>query len=135
MCPPLSCCHARHAGPLPTLLYHLQRLLLASAGNEQGQPEPLTATQRRHLPARLHALWHQALSGDGRQRPGACPALVEHVLPALLAEPCCCQAVRERVSLAEALGRGFRGSRRWARRAARLRLRVAASRLRLRVSA
>lgn len=106
MCPPLSCCYRRHAGPLPTLLYYLVRLLCAAEAGE------LSETQRRSLPGRLDALW-AACYTRRRLRPGYCPPLAELLLPSLLEHDCCRQAVRRLVPLDEALHRSFRVSR-WA---------------------
>jgi hypothetical protein len=100
MCPPLSCCHWRHRGPLPTALYQLARLLLAA-------PAELPVPQRPALEPRLDALWDQLEDQVARRlSPGAAPAVTGELLAVLLQDDCCRQALRRSVPLAEALGPG-----------------------------
>ncbi|MVN77722.1 hypothetical protein GO988_15420 [Hymenobacter sp. HMF4947] len=101
MCPTFSCCHPRRASLLSTQLHCLVRLLLAS-GTPELRPEPAG------LSARLDALW---LRTHGLMQTSYCVSaarareLTENALSALLSQECCCQAVRERLPLGQALGR------------------------------
>ena len=98
MCPPLSCCHGRSTSPLCVPLYYLLRLQLASATQQE-----LLAVEPSQLRARQHALW-QAVEAHYCAGPARARELIEQLLTSLLLEDCCRQALRQAVSLVEALG-------------------------------
>ena len=103
MCPLLSCCHrqGRPSSPLRRQLYCLVRLLLASGSAEVPTP------QWAALEARLDTLWdclYTAMRQYYRVPQSRAEELTGQVVDTLLREACCCQSVREAVSLAEALG-------------------------------
>ena len=100
MCPPLSCCHRRGTSLLSTHFYYLGRLLLAS-GTEELPAKHLS------LPARMDTLWdyvHNAVQNRYQVSTARALDLTEFMLAALLREECCCQSLRQAISLAEALG-------------------------------
>jgi hypothetical protein len=101
MCPPLSCCHHRGTSVLRRQLYCLVRLLLASSSAE------VPAARQAALAARLDVLWdclHSAMQQYYRVSPGRAQELTGQVVHTLLREECCCQSVRDAISLEEALG-------------------------------
>lgn len=101
MCPPLSCCHRRLSGPLPTHLYYLVRLLLTHNSDE------VLADQRAQVSERLEQLWDRVQhSVQGRCRVSGVRAieLTECLVALLLRDECCRRSLRRAVPLHEALG-------------------------------